>query len=212
VPQISINGVSVAYCDEVKNLGVVFDSTLSWRQQSNNVVRKIFSSLAQARRHFDCLPNTIRFRIVQSLILPLLDYGSAIFTDMNKTVCDKLQKAENACIRFVTNTSRFDRITPSYVKLGLNKLVDRRTVSTASLAWKVIKYNEPAYLREMFNYSSRHCDKLVIPVHRTSKFSNSFCVSVCRLYNNYSIHNYLHCNTVCSLKRQLKLCFLNSYS
>jgi len=136
--------------------------------------------------------------------MPLLDYGSVIFTDMSQTVLDKLQKAENACIRFITNVSRFDRITPSYVSLGINKLKDRRIVAITSLAWKVMKTNQPLYLRELFNYSARHCDKLVIPTHRTSKYSNSFCVTVCRLYNDYSVHNYLNLASDCTLKQFLR--------
>jgi len=73
VPLVTINDVSVPYCEEVTNLGVVFDSTLSWRQQANNIVGKVFRTLAQARRNFDCLPATIRLRIVQCLVLPHID-------------------------------------------------------------------------------------------------------------------------------------------
>lgn len=212
VPQIVINDISVPYCEEVTNLGVIFDSTLSWRQHSTNVIRKVFSSLAQARRSFDCLPTSVRIRIVQCLILPQIDYGSLLFTDMSKTLLSKLQKAENACIRFCTNASRFEHITPYYVKLGLLKLVDRRVVFNASLVWKVIKKNQPEYLREMFKFSARHCDRLVIPQHRTSKYSDSFCVTSCRIYNDYHIHNYLHCVTDCALKSNIKKCVSATYS
>ncbi|KAK3921950.1 RNA-directed DNA polymerase from mobile element jockey [Frankliniella fusca] len=212
VSEIVIDGTCVPYCDEVNNLGVMFDSTLSWRQHSNNVVKKVFSSLAQARRNFDCLPRTIRLRIVQSLIFPILDYGSAIFTDMNKTVTAKLQKSENACIRFVTGASRFEHITPSYVSLEIQKFSDRRTVAIASLAWKVLKYDQPVYLREMFKYSARHCHNLVIPVHRTEKYSNSFCVTTCRLFNEYSIYEYLQLSSDRQLKQNLKQSLKSVYS
>lgn len=211
VPQVRINNLSVPYCEEVKNLGVTFDCTLSWRQQVNSVVRKVFSALAQARRNFDYLPRSIRHRIVQSLIMPLIDYGTVIYTDLSKELCQKVQKAENACVRFITKSSRYERITPHYKGLKMLKSNERRNLALTSLMWKVMKFNSPRYLRVMFTPSARHCNKLTIPIHRTTKYTNSFRVSSCRIYNHHNIHNYLHHNTSLSLKATVKSYLFDKY-
>jgi len=211
VPLIVINDTPVPYKDEVNNLGVIFDSTLSWRQQANLVVKKVFSSLAQARRNFDCLPASIRLRLVQCLILPHLDYGSTLFTDMNKYTTEKLQKAENVCIRFITGCKAYEHITPHYCNLGLLKLDDRRTMSLAIMSWKVLKCQTPQYLFEMFQFSNRHPDRLIIPIHRTAKYAHSFCISAIHAFNNFSGFKFLKYGNVSIFKNNLKSQLLIKY-
>jgi len=211
VPQIVISNISVPYKEEVNNLGVIFDATLSWRQHAISVVKKVFSTFAQIKRNFDCLPPVIRLRLVQSLIIPHLDYGSVLFTDMNKYTTAKLQKAENACIRFISGASIYEHITPHYRNLGLLKLDDRRTISLATMIWKILKAESPQYLFNMFAFSTRHPERLVIPVHRTAKFANSFCVCATRVFNMFSGHKFLHQNNVTSFKKYLKSDLFKSY-
>jgi hypothetical protein len=221
IPQISISNVLVPYCDKLTNpnLGVIFDSTLSWKPHSINVIRKVFSILAQVRRNFCFLPRTIRLRLVKCLIMPIIDYGSSLFTDMCKDTCAKLQRAENACIRFIVNASRFDHITPHYAELNLLKILDRRSLNICSLMWNIHKYKCPSYLFEMFSTlssvnsrpSRSSPDMLVIPVHRTVAYDKSFCVTASRLYNLYKIYSYLHMSTPNSLKQYVKTCLLSAY-
>jgi len=211
VPLITINGIGVQYCEEVTNLGVLFDSTLSWRQHTNNTVRKVFGTLAQARRSFDCLPPSIRLRIVQCLIMPQIDYGAALFTDIHKYNLDKLQKAENACIRYATNSKRYEHITPHYVNLGLLKVAERRTVSVVTLMWKVLKFQVPTYLFTMFEFSTRHPDLIITPVHRTEKFAKSFRVTASRVFNSLKGSNFLKCINVTAFKKFVKSNLIESY-
>jgi len=204
VPLVTISGVSVPYCEEVTNLGVTFDTTLSWRQHTNNVVRKVFGTLAQARRNFVCLPSSIRLRIVQCLVMPIVDYGSVLFSDMNKGTTNKIQKAENACIRFVTNAKRFEHITPHYVELGLLKITERRTLALAIFTWKILKCRSPLYLAEMFKFSSRHPDLILIPQHRTEKYARSFCIAASRAFNVMDGHKFLNMLNPSSFKKCIK--------
>jgi hypothetical protein len=219
VPKIRLSNTLVPYCTTVNNLGVIIDNTLSWKPHVISTVGKVFGALAQVRRNFCYLPKSIRLRIVQSLIMPLIDYGSVIFTNMSKENCLKLQRAENACIRFVTNTSRFDHITPSYVELQLLKVEDRRALNVAIMMWKLFKFQCPSYLYDMFSThrSVQTCstrtspDTLVIPVHRTAIYSNSFCITAIRAYNFYKIYLYLHLSSAISLKKCVKNHLMSLY-
>ncbi len=170
LPLVKINNAEVQYMEEVNNLGIIFDDTLCWRPQCNKMISKVFGTLAQARRNMSYLPTPIRKRIVQCLIMPLLDYGSQLFTDMNKTYTDKVQKAENACIRFITSATRFEHISPYYVQLGLLKYQDRRNLAVATLTWKIIKNNAPHYLRQKFDFSRRHDNLLIMPPSTLTDF------------------------------------------
>ncbi|KAK3912021.1 Transmembrane protein 271 [Frankliniella fusca] len=74
--------------------------------------------------------------------MPFLDYGSQLFTDMSKTNMEKIQKAENACIRFVTSATRFEHISPYYVQLGLLKYKERQMLAVATITRKIIKNDD----------------------------------------------------------------------
>ena len=192
------------YREEVTNLGVTFDTTLSWKQHANSIVRKVFGTRAQARRNFVCLPASIRLRIVQCLVFPIIDYGSVLFTDMYKETTDKIQKAENACIRFITNSKRYEHITPHYVELGLLKVMERRTLALATITWKILKNGSPLYLAEMFNFSARHSNLIIIPKHRTEKYAKSFCIAASRVFNLMNGFKFLHRQNVITFKNCVK--------
>ena len=183
--------------DSVTILGVIFDSTLSWRQQSMKIIRKCFAMLAHLRRNFLYIPMTIRKRVVQNLIFPCFDYYSALYTDMPETVVIKLQRVQNACICFVTGSGKFEHITPIYKELNILKLKDRRTVALASLL-SVVRNKTPAYLYNRLTFKSdiysrqmrANARNLHIPNHKTDKFHNSFSIIACRVWNYLNLANY----------------------
>jgi hypothetical protein len=198
--KVEINNQGVEYSEVVNNLGILMDSTLSWHDQSLLVIQKCFRSLAQAKRCFVYLPSNVRKNIVQSLIQPHFDYGATLFTDIPATTSIKLQRAQNACVRFISNVSKFEHITPFYKELNLLKLEQKRTLTIGLMMWKIMKYGNPPYLRCMFHSVStvhsranrNHSSNLVIPQHRTEKYAKSFCVTACKVYNYYKIYNFLH--------------------
>ncbi|KAK3913324.1 hypothetical protein KUF71_022778 [Frankliniella fusca] len=151
VPEIIVMGTKVPYCDNVSNLGVTFDSTLSWKEHARNLVRKAYSILAQARRNFSYTPFNIRKKIVQSLIFPLIDYGLIVMSDADKTVLSTIQRLQNSCVRFVLKVRRDEHITPYYKTLSWLKISDRLNLAIAIMIWKVMKYHIPNYLHEMFS-------------------------------------------------------------
>src|ERR1041384_4859505 len=113
----------------------------------------------------------------------------------------RLQRAQNACVRFTCNVSRFQHITPFYSQLNILKLEMRRMMLVAVLIWKIIKYKTPAYLFDHFHYFSdttrslptRSNDQnLRIPKHRTTIFSQPFTVEACRVWNQLKLYEFLH--------------------
>ena len=211
VRSICINGIAVPFCSNVVNLGITFDSTLCWDKHSTNVINRVFSTLAQVRRNFTVLPTDIRKRIVQSLIMPIFDYGNVLFSDIPITTNIKLQRAQNACIRFITGGSKYDHITPRYIEVNMLKLAERRLIAQAILLWKIIKYKCPGYLHKKFTFMSsvhtrenRHTNKMMqLPNHRTEKYAKSFLVATSKLWNEHNINSYMHYQTFQPLRNDL---------
>jgi len=218
-PKIVINDIEIPYCDNVCNLGVTSDPTLSWYRHSNIVINKIFANVAQLRRNYSFMPKTVRKMIVNSLLLPILDYGSTVFTDIPVTVNVKLQRAQNACIRFVCGAAKFDHVTQLYRELRWLKLEDRRKLNIALFTLRVFKSSAPLYiLKEFTSVSSvksrstrSNQNSLVVPHHRTAKYSHSFLVTATNIWNEYSLFDYIHLVSTSRLKCSILEKLLSKY-
>ena len=76
--------------------------------------------------------------IVYTLAFPHLDYASELFTDMSATNNIKIQRLQNACVRFISGTKIYDHISPIYKALNILKVVERRDLDVLMLVWKII--------------------------------------------------------------------------
>lgn len=174
-------------------------------------VRKVFGVLAQLRRNFSFIPPKVRKCLITSLAMPHFDYASALFTDIPLYNNTRLQRAQNACIRFVTGTSCYEHITPYYRELGIKKIKERRDIDVAVLVSKIIKSKCPTYLRNSYKFKSSikssgtrsNTKRLIIPIHRTQKYHLSFLVRSSQLWNDLELYNYVNLSTP-SVRRTLR--------
>ena len=151
---LKIQNTAISYDNVVKNLGIFMDATLSWNDHCFYIINKVFSILAQLRRNFSYIPVQTRRMLVQTLIFPHFDYMLPLCTDLSQTNMIKLQRAQNACVRFICNVSKFQHITPFYKTVNFLKLEERRRLLLASMVWKIVKYGSPEYLGSQFIFSS----------------------------------------------------------
>ena len=101
IPLISVNTTTIPYSESVKNLGIIFTPTLNWNLQVKQVLRKVQASLASLKFHLKSLPFMLLKQLVQSLVLPLLDYASVVYMSLTSEQSTSLQTAYNSCIRFI---------------------------------------------------------------------------------------------------------------
>jgi hypothetical protein len=196
LPSIKINDKVLSYSQSVKYLGVDINQTLTWNQQVDGVIRKVVSSLHSIRRNCYMLPITIKKRLITSLVFPHFDYGSLVYNDLFETLNIRLQRLQNACVRFVLNVPRQMHITPFYVHLKWLKLKERRLLLYLNLIRKILKTGSPMYLRSSFTFMSEVHNRqnrftlshAQVPKHVTEKYANSFTVLACKLYNKYKLH------------------------
>ena len=94
--------------DQIKSLGVILASDLSWNAHISSVSSKVHGAL-----------HTLRTRgwLVQTLVYHHLDYACLVFNQIPAYICLKLQRLTNAGIRFIFNLRRESSIT-TYWKAG----------------------------------------------------------------------------------------------
>jgi hypothetical protein len=68
---------------------------------------------------------------------------------MSKQNFSKLQRVQNTLARVVLRRGKFEHITPALAELHWLPVVHRVTYKLASLSFRIINTNQPAYLREL---------------------------------------------------------------
>lgn len=221
LPPIKILGTDIPYNSSVNNLGLIFDRTLSWSEHTSSLVKRVISSMHILKRNVPYTPPNLRKLFIQTLIFPIIDYCSVVYNDISETLNIKLQRVQNACVRYVTDARRDVHITPYYLQLGWLKLYERRQLAVAILTCKILKTMNPSYLYCMFkpmgavhNRDNRYTKTtLQIPIHRTTRFNKSFSCTASRIFNTFQLHEFCTCNnsSYITLRNTLTKRFLNEY-
>ncbi|CAB0040082.1 unnamed protein product [Trichogramma brassicae] len=130
---------------------LVLNSTLNWDSHISSISSKIHYSLYSLRYHRNSLTRHLRQRLVQALILPHLDYAAAVLTSLTVEQELRLQRLQNACIRFIYgNIPRTEHVTPYRLALGWLSVKRRRDQLMVLQARKIIISNTPSCLATRF--------------------------------------------------------------
>jgi hypothetical protein len=219
ISKVVVNSIPVPYCEIVNNLGVSMDQTLSWNAQITKIARKALSSLIQIRRCSVQLPINIKKLVVQSLIFPQIEYGSILMSGISKQLSVKLQRIQNACIRFIYNVKRDVHITPYYRSNNLLKCREKRELYLAVTIYKIMKNKKPVYLYNRFKYVSEVNQRstrlnlkcLHVPKYRTDMYGSSFTIKAASIWNHFKIYDYCTLSDSVFKKRITEL-LLKNYS
>ena len=103
---------------EVKSLGVILDSKLSWNSHVTTIERKVNRVLYTLRFMRHCTTETLHTRLIQALINPLLDYCNVAYLDANNILKAKLQRLSNSGLRYIFGVRRNSHICAFRKKLG----------------------------------------------------------------------------------------------
>lgn len=92
----------------VKYLGVMVDSTLSFKKHFATVIGKATSRLGFVRRNVTTLTNSIRAKVYKQLVRPTLEYSSAAWDTFTLALETELEGVQR---RYVCNIRVTDRMT-----------------------------------------------------------------------------------------------------
>ena len=108
-----------------RNLGVIFDSTLSMSEHISSVSKSCFLSIRDLRRIRNTLNHTTAHTIAPSLIHSTLDYCYSLFLNYPQFQLNRLQLILNASARVVSTSPQFRHINPLLKSLCWLKLQQR---------------------------------------------------------------------------------------
>ena len=89
---ITFGSTQISYASSVRNLGVVFDRSLSMEQHVNAICRSGYAQLRSIGHIRKYLTNAATQSMVNAHVISRLDYGNALLYGLPYTLLDRLER------------------------------------------------------------------------------------------------------------------------
>lgn len=108
---LSYNDIPIPFSPTVKDLGILLDSNLNWSPYIKEISRKFYASYHSIIRLKNFLPTHTKITLVNSLLIPIIDYADICCLDLTEELLSKLDRLLNNCIRFIYGLRKFDHVS-----------------------------------------------------------------------------------------------------
>jgi len=195
----------------VRNLGVIFDQHLLLTDQINLVCRTCYNNIRNIGRIRRFISADATKALMQGLVLSRLDYCNAMYGGLASTLIMKLQRVQNMAARIITQTDKYDHITPVLIDLHWLPIARRIQFKILVYTYKSLNALAPEYLCDMVKvYKPRRSLRsattgaLVVPRSKTIFYGNAqFNVLSATLWNSLPA-NVIQSQSLLSFRKELK--------
>ena len=174
-----------------KDLGVILDSGLTFSSHISSLSSSFLSSLCQISRVRHLFSKEALRIMINSLVFSKLFYCSTVWSGTYKQNIHKLQLMQNFAARALTDTRKYDHITPALNDLGWLTVEEQLRLRDVILMYKCVNNVVPGYLNcklgkrsDAHAYNLRNSDHLNIPKCRTVAAQRGFFYRATKSWNN----------------------------
>lgn len=168
VPKLTINKTSISWLKEVKYLGVVLDSKLTFKRHVEHIISKTNSAICLSyplinRR--SKLSSHNKLILYKSVIRPIILYACPAWVTLAKSHKNKLQTIQNKCIKMCLNTPPGTFLGPIHDSINLNSVHDQIKNLSMKHHAKMIENNINPTITDLLkrNFTSKK-RKFTIPI------------------------------------------------
>lgn len=208
-----IGGSSLNVVNQVKDLGIILDTKLSFDAHIELIVQKSMRNLGFILRNTKNFTNPFSIIILfNALVRSHLEYGSILWSPQYYKYIDRIEKVQRKLINVLNYRFNRNLYYESYENrlshYNLKKLCSRRIVFSVLFLYKLLNntINSSYILGKIFFSISQYFSRSSNLFYISSCHTNSACNSPIRMiqknYNDYFSHIDLFNISLYSLKRQ----------
>ena len=167
---------SIPIVNELKILGVIFDSRDNWNAHVNNIVKSASRRLFLTRLLKPHVTEENLITIFNGLVRSITEYCSPLFIGLSKSNSHKLERVLYRFHRLLCGDSYKSCAVHDFMSLTERRKqaalkLFKQTLTTTHIMHALTPHISPA-------------GRVILPVSRTTRRSNSFFVRVSQLFNN----------------------------
>ncbi len=173
---IQLGSSTITPSASVRNLGVIFDDQLIFKEHIAKTARSCRFALHNIRKIRPFLTEHAAQILVQALVISRLDYWNALLAGLPSNTIKPLQMIQNAAARLVFNEPKIAHVTPLFVSLHWLPVAARIQFKTLMLAYRTTTGSAPTYFHSLLriyipsrSLRSASERRLVVPSQRGSK-------------------------------------------
>ncbi|XP_041642854.1 uncharacterized protein LOC121509496, partial [Cheilinus undulatus] len=148
---LDVDGTSICPSSEVRNLGVILDSTLSFQSHIKSVTKSAFYHLKNISRLRPSLPDSVAETLIHAFITSRLDYCNGVLSGVPSKTLDRLQYVQNSAARVLTRTRPWQHITPTLIHLHWLPIKSCINYKVLLLTYKSLHALAPQYLSDLLH-------------------------------------------------------------
>ncbi len=192
---IQLGSSTITPSASVRNLGVIFDGQLTFKEHIAKTARSCRFALHNIRKIRPFLTEHAAQILVQALVISRLDYCNALLAGLPSNTIKPLQIIQNAAARLVFNEPKRAHVTPLFVSLHWLPVAARIQFKTLMLAYRTTTGSAPTYFHSLLriyipsrSLRSASERRLMVPSQRGSKsLSRTFSFTILGWWNDLPI-------------------------
>ena len=209
IDTIILQNEVVEYVETIKNLGVVFNTKLSWSNHINVAIGKVYGILRALRVTKNFTPTHIRLLLAKTYLLPTLLYGCEIFGNSDSNSMNKLNVVYNNIARYIFNIGPFDHISQYSFQIFSMTFSDLLKFRMLTQLHKIIYTQNPKYLFDKLIFLQTQRSKMISHIRCKHSISDKqFFIYSIRLWNSLPPSFHFITNQV-QFKNKLKAFYSN---
>ncbi len=214
---LTLDGCSVDSSSSVRNLGVLFDSNLSFDRHISSICKSAFFHLKNISKLRPMLSMSNAEMLIHAFMTSRLDYCNALLGGCSARLINKLEMVQNAAARVLTRTRKYDHISPVLSALHWIPIKHCIDFKILLIIYKAPNGLAPQYLSELLSHysplrllRSQNSGHLIIPrISKSTADGRSFFYLSPKLWSNLP-NTVQEADTLCQFKSRLKTYLFNS--
>ena len=144
--KINLNENAIVISKIVKNLGVMFDDSMSMRSAVSSLCKSMYFQIRKIGNVRQYLTENVTKQLISSLVLSKMDYCNSLYAGLPDEIIGRIQKVQNNAARVIFKKRKRDHVTPLMIELHWLPVKQRIVYKICVIVYKSLNGISPSYL------------------------------------------------------------------